>query len=77
MRMFVDIYVFVVQMRWIAVVRIRIFRIMRIFRIGTMRGIVFTLTLVLSHQGRGDSGGCFGLFHPRHALPCGFPPTRE
>ena len=36
MRVFVDIYVFVVQMRWIAVVGIRIFRIMRIFRIVTM-----------------------------------------
>ena len=46
MRMFVGIYVFVVQMRWIAVFRIRIFRIMRIFRIGTMRCIVFTLTPV-------------------------------
>ena len=34
--MFTGIYVFVVQMRWIAVVRIRICRIMRIFRIGTM-----------------------------------------
>ena len=34
------IYVFVVQMRWIAVVRIRICRIMRIYRIVTMLCIV-------------------------------------
>ena len=40
MRMFVGIYVFVVQMRWIAVIRIRIYRIMRIYRIGTMLCIV-------------------------------------
>ena len=31
-----DIYVFVVRMRWIAVVRIGIYKIMRIFRIVTM-----------------------------------------
>ena len=35
------IYVFVAQMRWIAVFRIRI---MGIYRIGTMLRIVFTLT---------------------------------
>ena len=30
------------------------------------------------HQGRGDSVGWFVLlFAPRHAPPCGFPPTRE
>ena len=32
------IYVFVVRMRWIAVVRIGIYKIMRIFRIVTMPG---------------------------------------
>ena len=56
------IYVFVVQMRWIAVVRIGI------CRIGTMRCIVFTLTLALSHQGRGDSVGCVVLV----VAPCPF-----
>ena len=28
-------------------------------------------------KGEGDSVGCVGLFHPRLAPPCGFPPTRE
>ena len=36
---------------------IRICGIMGICRIGTMLRIVFTLTLALSHQVRGDSGG--------------------
>ena len=40
-----------------------------ICRLGTMRCIVFTLTLVLSHQGRGGIVGCFGLVHPRHMPP--------
>ena len=30
-----------------------------------MRCIVFTLTLALSHQGRGDLVGCVGLLLPR------------
>ena len=38
---------------------------MGIYRIMTMLCIVFTLTLVLSHQGRGDSFGCLVLFSPR------------
>ena len=33
-----------------------------------MLGYGFTLTLVLSHQGRGDSVGCFVLLSP--SLPC-------
>ena len=33
------------------------------------RYMIFTLTLVLSLDGRGDSVGCVGLFHPRHAPP--------
>ena len=37
---------------------------MGIYRILTMGCIVFTLTLALSHQGRGDSVGCFGLLSP-------------
>ena len=40
-----------------------------IYRIVTMRCIVFTLTLALSHQGRGDLVGCVGLLLPR---PCGY-----
>ena len=36
MRIFTGIYVFVVQMRWVAVFRIRICRIMRIYMIGRM-----------------------------------------
>ena len=72
-----DIYVFVVWMRWIAVVRIRIFRIMRIYRIGTMRCIVFTLTPV-SGTGTGfgplssrERGFC-RLFWLVVAQPCGY-----
>ena len=45
--------------RWI--VRIRIYRIMGIYRIVTMRCIVFTLTLALSHQGRGGNAVGVGL----------------
>ena len=45
----------------------------RIYRIGTMCCIVFTLTLVLSHQGRGGNAVGVVLLSP----PCGFPPTRE
>ena len=44
----------------------------RIYRIVRMHYIVFTLTLVLSHQGRGDSVGWFGLVHLRHAPRCGY-----
>ena len=33
---------------------------------GMMHCIVFTLTLALSHQGRGEFGGCVGLVRPRH-----------
>ena len=56
-------------MWWIAVFRIGIYRIAEIYRIVTMRCIVFTLTLALSHQGRGDSVGCVVLLC---ALPCGY-----
>ena len=35
-----------------------------------MRCIVFTLTLALSHQGRGDSVGCVVLLSPC-AVDCG------
>ena len=50
MRMIVDIYVFVVQMRWIA-------------GVASPRFMIFTLTLALSHQGRGDLVGCVGLLY--------------
>ena len=54
MRIFAGIYVFVVQMRWIAVRRDEL-------RVLGCVLACFTLTLVLSHQGRGDSGGWLGL----------------
>ena len=34
--------------------------------------VVFTLTLVLSHQGRGGMVGWRCLVHPRHTPPCGY-----
>ena len=73
MRMFIGIYVFVVQMRWIAVVRIRICRIMRIYRIGTMRCIVFTLTFDSSPiKGEGDMAvGCLVASPAASPLDCG------
>ena len=72
--MFIGIYVFVVQMRWIA-------------GVGVLD--LVTLTLVLSHQGRGGIGGWIGLVVSARCgycleasmtatlPPCGFPPTRE
>ena len=42
-----------------------------IYRIGTMLCIVFTLTLALSLDGRGDSVGCVVLLFPRTPCPSG------
>ena len=42
-----------------------------------MLRIVFTLTLALSHQGRGELVGCVVLLTHVALSPCGFPPTRE
>ena len=60
MRMIVDIYVFVVQMRWIAVFRIRIFRIMGDFQDCDDAGASFCgYCLEASMTGRGKCGRRF------------------